>query len=417
MSGRCAVLAATVLLSLAAGCRPPVAKAPHRPEAGLELEPAQVSTPALDAAAGPAERDGAAAGPGAADAGDKGGLELYPDGAAGILPAIPDAAAGFEDAGPPLAGPETDAGWLAPELIVAVGNDGRRLLSNDGKVWFGDMRETTGNRDGPRALRAVAYGEQTVVAVGGGCAPTCTSRIVTFDGRSWHEADASEGKGRLNAVAYGDGVWVAVGSTPPILRSTDGGRTWTPAGKIAVPEGLRAVAHGNVGGRPLFVAVGDGYTRVSSPDGLAWTNLHEADGTTEAFRAVAIGNDVAVAVGGRTGAGKRMRSIDGVTWTDVLTGGPDLFSAVFIDGQFLAFSAAGDDTLHASADGKSWLTQITSNAGSNVAAGTFLGKRFFVSRVSPGSIRISIDGYVWAQTPVMSMRGDSVINAFTIAGN
>jgi hypothetical protein len=408
-----ALLSAACVLWSALGCTPPLAGSKDRPEAGLlGAEPPHSST-VVTADAGASE---AGAAP----------LDAAVDAMAGSVPAASDAGAGDDDAAAPEDAPPGGAAdvfnaigpaWHGGGLIVAVGNDGRRMVSGDGKVWSGDQRDTSGNRDGPKALRAVAYGDHKVVAVGGGCAPTCTSRIVTFDGATWREEDASAGKGRLNGVAYGNGAWVAVGSSPPILRSTDGGRTWLPASKLAVPEGLRAVAFGQVGGQGTFVAVGDGYTRVSSTDGLTWSNLHASDGTAEGFRAVAIGNDVVVAVGGKTDAGRRMRSIDGIAWSDDLTGGPDLFSLVFVGGEFLAFSGAGDDTLHASTDGREWMTQQTTNAGSNVAGGLLQGNRFFVSRVSPSSIRISIDGYVWAQTPVMSMPGDSILNAFTIAGN
>jgi hypothetical protein len=339
------------------------------------------------------------------------------------------------DAPPPVPPPDAavpaDADPVAPDagepdapfsdyLIVAVGNDGRHMTSMNGKLWADDTRDTTGNRDGPKNLLAAAYANHQVVAVGGGCDPTCVGRIVIFDGRTWEDVDASAAKGRLTGVAYGGGAWVAVGSTPPVLRSTDG-KTWSVAAKAAVPAGLRAVTYGTVGTTPMFVAVGDGYTRVTSIDGMNWTHLVASNGTNEAFRAVAIGNGVVVAAGGRPDAGtvdsgRLIRSLDGINWTDQLASGPEMPNVVYVDGKFYAFSGSGDDILQISADGKEWLMQPTNGAGSNVAVGHLGITRFFLSRISPATVKISTDGYTWGATAAMSVPGDSIINAFVIAG-
>ena len=62
-----------------------------------------------------------------------------------------------------------------------------------GKIWTDERRDTNGNRENPKNLLAVAHGGGQVVAVGGSCiSPTdCVSRIVTFDGRDWHEVDTA----------------------------------------------------------------------------------------------------------------------------------------------------------------------------------------------------------------------------------
>jgi hypothetical protein len=327
--------------------------------------------------------------------------------------ALPDAPPPVLDAG------EADAAFSA-QLIVAVGNDGRHMTSLNGKIWMDDTRDTTGNRDGDRNLLAVAHANRQVVAVGGGCDPVCTGRIAVFDGRTWEDADASGARGRLTGIAYGNGAWVAVGSMPPVLRSTDG-KTWSSAAKVAVPAGLRAIAYGTVGTTPMFVAVGDGYTRVTSLDGMNWTHLVASDGSNGAFRSVAIGNGVVVTAGGRPDSGTRnsgrlLRSLDGINWTDELVTGPEMPSVVHVDGKFYAFSNAGDNILQISADGKEWLMQGTNGAGSNVAVGHLGITRFFLSRISPSTVKISTDGYTWGPTAAMSVPGDSIINAFVIAG-
>jgi photosystem II stability/assembly factor-like uncharacterized protein len=342
--------------------------------------------------------------------------------AADLAPAFAaDAGAGAaQDAGVLDAGTDGGPVWRAGQLVVAVGNDGQRMASINGKVWMGAMRDTNGNREGPKLLRAVAYANQRVVAVGGGCAPTCVGRILLFDGVDWRESDASLAKGRLTGVAYGNGAWIAVGSAPPILRSTDDGETWSAVSGGEVPDGLRAVTFGTVGGKAMFVAVGDGYTRASSTDGINWTSVPPGEALNESYRGVAIGNGIAVAVGGRTdgssAGGHRVRSVDGVTWSDELVEGPDLPNVVFADGAFMAFSGAGDEQLFTSADGKTWSVHPTNGAGTNVATGLLDRQRFFVSRISPATIKISVDGFVWGSTAAMSMAGDAIINAFVIAG-
>jgi hypothetical protein len=319
----------------------------------------------------------------------------------------PPASSGLSDASLPFGG----GSW---PLLVAVGNDGRRLVSPDGLSWGGDVRDGTGNNDnGPRALRAVAFAQGTVVAVGGGCAPDCVGRLVTFDGKSWADVPLPPGLGRLNGVAFGAGIWVAVGTQGPVLRSLDGARTWVPTGAPA-PPGLRGVAFGQVGGREMFVAVGDGYTRARSVDGLTWTDVVPSSGTSDGFRLAVMGNDVVVAVGGRSGNGRRARSADGVTWTDDVSGGPDLLSLIFTDDSFMAFSATGENAMYSSPDGIVWTTQTTVNAGVNVATGLLGGQRLFISRLSPATIRTSTDGLTWV-TRLMSMPRDATINAFVFA--
>jgi len=229
------------------------------------------------------------------------------------------------------------------------------------------------------------------------------------------------GVGPLTSVTYGNGVWVAVGSAPPAVRSTDNGRSWSVAASAATPPNLRAVAFGEVGKTAMFVAVGDGYSRVISLDGQSWSHLQFGDGSTDGYRSVAIGNGVVVASGGSSNAGldvagRHVRSVDGIVWTDELGAGPELPNIVFADGQFMAFSGSGDDTLYLSPEGNDWKVVSTVGAGSNVATGKLLTQRLFLSRISPATIKISVDGYVWGPTAAMSMPGDAILTAFVIAG-
>jgi hypothetical protein len=371
-NGRAALSLTAVAVALSGGCSP-------RSASRVEVEDAAVPAPAA-------------------------GLDAGMDEAAG-----PDAAA-IE-----VATTAGDGAWSGRPLVIAVGNDGRHALSLDGTRWTNDVREAMGNRDGgPLSLRAVAYAGGRVVAVGGGCNPDCVGRVVLFDGIRWREA-APPGRGRLDGVAQGAGIWVAVGTGGVVLRSSDGGESWA-ASSPAMGGGLRAVSFGEVGGTPQFIAVGDGYVRLHSLDGgLTWTDLQPSSGTSDGYRAVAIGGGVAVAAGGRGNAGRRIRSLDGAAWSDEVTAGPDLLSLVHDGERFMAFSGSGDNTVHLSADGKTWVTQPTRNAGANVAVGQLGGGRLFVSRIAPATIRTSRDGLTW-MTGAAAMPGDATINAFVFTG-
>jgi hypothetical protein len=109
-----------------------------------------------------------------------------------------------------------------------------------------------------------------------------------------------------------------------------------------------------------------------------------------------------------------VRSADGLTWTDDVSGGPDLLSLIFTDDSFMAFSATGENTMYSTPDGITWTTQETVNAGANVATGLIGGQRLFISRLSPATIRTSTDGLSWV-TRLMSMSRDATINAFVFA--
>jgi photosystem II stability/assembly factor-like uncharacterized protein len=103
-------------------------------------------------------------------------------------------------------------------------------------------------------------------------------------GRTWTVVDAPvalrAASAGLFAVAFRDGrVGVAVGGdyTQPraggdqVLRSSDGGRSWTPAPASPATTGYWSGLAAVPGPRPALVAVGGGGTTVSLDDGTTWT--------------------------------------------------------------------------------------------------------------------------------------------------
>lgn len=136
-------------------------------------------------------------------------------------------------------------------------------------------------RHNAQILRGVAEGAGTLVAVGDGM------RVMrsTDGGATWSDASVAA-YGSLNAVTYGAGTFVAVGSRGQIFTSPDG-LAWKPQASGATTT-LNGVAFGGKAGSERFVAVGDGSTVLASADGVTWkpvtSNLHHTQGSTYDYK-------------------------------------------------------------------------------------------------------------------------------------
>ncbi len=179
--------------------------------------------------------------------------------------------------------PETDAelpGQDAGTLVyIGVNSWGFRALgSNEGRDWRYCGNPSTGDDHSPDLLRNVAYGDGVFVAVGG----DQNSMVMrSLDGVHWeedlHPTTACENESYpasctnwMGGVAYGDGTWLAGGGNGALMRSRDGGRTWSGIAPDPRPPAVRDVAYGS--GR--FVVGADlGVVGVTDDDGDSWT-LH-----------------------------------------------------------------------------------------------------------------------------------------------
>ena len=70
---------------------------------------------------------------------------------------------------------------------------------------------------------------------------------------------------------FANGAFVAVGDDGTVLRSVDGGQSWTLSATPGSAD-LSSIAYGS----GVFVAVG-GTSVYTSPDGAAWKTLFECD--------------------------------------------------------------------------------------------------------------------------------------------
>jgi hypothetical protein len=271
-------------------------------------------------------------------------------------------------------------------LFVAVGLDGLRIASKDGKTWA----DAQTGREG-ESYRAVAFGGGLCVAVGGFGGDNILA--ATSDGKTWktgkHEAKYVK---YMRGLCFGDGQFMALGGDPgcvgcsnPFVMFSNDGLTWDGPHAVPGKHMLRRAAWG--AGR--FVAVGDRGRRAASKDGKEWTDAPETK-AIDTLVDVAFGNGVFVGVGLH---GLRMRSEDGLKWTARQTGeeGEHLNSVVFAGGKFVAVGAGAT---HTSPDGEKWERHTNENAP-QIAA---FGGGVFVGAAWKGRLFASSDGVKWSET-------------------
>jgi hypothetical protein len=322
---------------------------------------------------------------------------------------------GMPPSGLPPNPPPVTSGWQGPPLIVGVGYGGRHIVSTDGLNWTGDAQDQKGNAEDGRWFQDAAYAGGLLVAVGGGCAGGCQSRITTFDGAVWKDRVTPPGLGPLSGVAFGNGTWIAVGPNGPVATSKNG-KDWLATGKGGQPGGLRRVAFGQLGGAGMFIAVGDNGLRVRSSDGLDWRDIQRGfpgSDVQQSFNALVISNGTAV-VGG--GGGRRLRSKNGTEWTDPAAGGNSIGSITFGDGRFVAF-AEGGVAFVSTDDAKTWTPQtMVSPPGPQVGTGMLGSERLFVGASWPAVIKTSPSGIAWT-TRSKGADDQNALTHFVFAGN
>ena len=280
-----------------------------------------------------------------------------------------------------------------PAFFVAVGHDGLRLASADGRVWADAQLGKEGE-----TFSSVAAGNGRVVAAGrfGGNSLFAAS----LDGVAWQAAqkDAKyskyvRGLGFAAGGPFGDGTFVAVGGDPgsvgaakPFsLLSTDG-LDW---GEYREDDGAKYVLRRLALGNGRLVGVGDRGRRATSADGVAWTNAPDVK-AIDTLIDVAFGAGVFVGVGLH---GLRMTTSDGLAWTDRQTGpeGEHLNSVVWTGTEFVA---VGQGATYRSSDGRAWDRRPNANAPTTAC----YGDGVFVGSAWKGRLFASKDGVAWEET-------------------
>jgi hypothetical protein len=222
-----------------------------------------------------------------------------------------------------------DAATSATGVFVAVGYGGRRIRSlDDGKTWIDDQSlEPDGGGDDQELLRTVAFGDGVFLAAG-------WQTLTSPDAASWGPV-TNPHTNWFGALAYANSTWVAVGGYGMRLTSPDG-ITWTDHSidtTASHPHGCLTVATAPT---TAFVACNDMGQRSYAPDGATWKY---ATGATDVMSSqVTSGNGVVVGTDGTT----MVLSHDaGATWSQA--------AALDVAGGGMVF---GPGALHDSRDGR-----------------------------------------------------------------
>jgi hypothetical protein len=253
-------------------------------------------------------------------------------------------------------------------VAVASGSSGDHVITSpDGVTWT--VRSAVGDND---YWNSVAFGTSTFVAVGlAGADQVMTSgNGTTWTGRSPYGANAWTG------VVYGGGQYVAVAcgyynscntnTTYNRVMTSPYGTAWTGRTAAGDNDEWMSVAYGT----STFVAVGWGSSGVldgrgssgdhvmTSTDGTTWT-ARTAAGDNDAWKSVAYGNGMYVAVGNANGGYDAvMTSPYGNTWTVRTPAVANMnWTAVTYDNNLfvaVASSSAGSPTVMTSPDGITW---------------------------------------------------------------
>lgn len=268
-------------------------------------------------------------------------------------------------------------------VFVAIGEDGLRMFSRDGREW---INRTTGKEG--EVFANVCFGEGRCLVSGryGGD----NIFAITNDGSQWQPAkhDARYAN-YVRSLVYFRKQFLGFGTTF-VMTSTDGVK-WEKEKTITeykaannLGGNLRRFAMGN----ELLLAVGD-FGRISiSSDGPTLQNAPDTKAVNTLID-VAFGNGVFVGGGMH---GLRMRSADGLTWTDRVLGeeGEHINNMVW-DGK--RFVGIGQGATYTSPDGLAWERIPNENAPTAAA----FGNGNYVGSLYPGRVLHSTDGIHWEE--------------------
>ena len=275
--------------------------------------------------------------------------------------------------------------------FLASGEDGLRSLSTDGVAWL----EPVTDREGVLLSHVAFAGGRCVAAGRYGGEQRAYS---TSDGVEWEMSKFPvrpyatrvdllfAEKEKFTAILNDDGA------SPGTITSADG-KAWSDRqdfledSKVMRHDAhLRRLARGN----DLLVAVGDyGARLVRRGDAKHWQAVPDAK-AVDTLIDVAFGNGIFV--GGGLHA-LRMTSEDGLTWTDRVVGEEgEHINAMIFDGK--QFVGIGQGATYFSPDGKTWERVPNHNAPTMAKRGGDV----YVGVLWPGRILTSKDAITWSET-------------------
>lgn len=280
--------------------------------------------------------------------------------------------------------PAADEPPLAGAAFVAVGEDGLRTFSPDGRAW---THRRTG-REG-EIYGAVCFGHGRCVTTGRFGGENVFA--ATGDGVNWQTAKYDAQYARYcRSLVFFQGRFLGIG-TNFIVTSADGAQ-WEKERKITeykVQYGIDSVLRRFAIGDGRMVGVGAFGRTAATTDGLKWTNGSDMKSVNTLID-VAYGNGMFVGGGMH---GLRMRSSDGLAWTDRVVGEEgEHINAMIWDGR--QFVGIGQGATYLSPDGLKW--ERVPNALAPTAAA--FGGGTYIGSLWPGRMLRSTDGIHWEET-------------------
>lgn len=280
---------------------------------------------------------------------------------------------------------------ISGNVFIATGEDGLRLFSSDGATWTHQKID----RQGVLLRHACFVNGRCVVAGRFGGEQVAWS---TGDGVQWDQGKL-DGRPYVTRVDFlfadGDSVNAVLcedGETPGRITSTDG-KSWS-ARKPILPDrkGLKHDAHLRriASGNGKLVAIGDYGARLVRDSGAELFQANTKATAKDTLIDITFGNGAFVGGGLH---GLRMRSEDGLNWTDRVVGEEgEHINAMIFDGR--QFVGIGQGATYTSPDGKTW--QRTPNENAPTAAA--FGNGVYVGSLWPGKLLTSRDGISWKPT-------------------
>ncbi len=297
-------------------------------------------------------------------------------------------------------------------------HEGRYFASADGFIYVSLDRATWFEAHNENALNGLDFAHKNgrTVMVGQlydfGANVWRAAIRYTDDGLDWFTANHPQAAPLRGVVAGASNIFVAVGDGGLIMRSTNGGASWTT---ITPPtsKSLVAVTYG----AGQFLAVGEGSSVgciFTSPDGLTWTDRSAGSSFENggAFRSVVFDGTAFIAGGWNTGI---QRSTDGgVNWTrQRIVGSADYDILEFTIGAGAYVAAAirkdGSDkkVLLVSADGTLWQESGTTSFPSTTTQIVFAGGEFITVQGGNGGFSKSGALFPSNNAPTVTISGAS----------
>jgi len=168
--------------------------------------------------------------------------------------------------------------------VVAVGAAGTILFSDNGPSGFG-TGFIVADKFSSTNLRGVGHNGGIFIAVG-----DSGEILRSSGGESWSGVTTTSISTRLNSVYHGDNRWVAVGAAGTIVTSTNDGLNWSVVSAGGTFD-LNAVYYQD----NVWVAIGQSGNVLNSKTGVDW--YKRSTGINTDFNGLAYGDNKLMAVG------------------------------------------------------------------------------------------------------------------------